>query len=200
MSIKWSPDSLHYPSTAREYEKAIVKEASKVFHEEGRSALMKALVYHGFRSKKSPEELKKIGISYPYRTPLTAKTDIKEVLRQLGFRTDYPVITYSLEDPHRLYIYVTVYRLDICGWATRSPEAVLFPLEIAIEEENRKIPLDKRLKFLEDRYGKPMFATLNLKLSAVVLYMHPANICTKRIRIRPKEIIDIEYCTGEKSR
>jgi len=150
--------------------------------------LVEAVVYHGFRSHKKVEVLKKQGFEYYHSSRAEAERDVREILERFGFEMPFGGVKAG-ESPNRWHIYVTVFPEGICSYARRSPEAVTLTLE-AVGKFSREEIED----LVSEKYGVPLVAVLRLKLEARRIVDSPFNVDTGRSVIKPSEILGIIDC------
>lgn len=145
-------------------------------------------VYHGFRSFSSPEEIKNNGLRRPFVTWHEFYDHIRDAAAYFAGNNpaiydkymDFIISHFMMWYRSKATIFVTTgpggtaFTLSAkesasgaelaCGWASRYPEAIWngFTWLSRSPEINMAVPDEAMFVYLNQRYGKPMWAELNL--------------------------------------
>lgn len=151
-------------------------------------------LYHGMRSKKSPEQIKKEGFC-AYSTPIDEKKNIVDALRYFG-KEKLPTTEgrkgdrvrgaiREIKEPERRVVWATTNKDAPCAWWSRSnPEHISLTLS-QIDIEPEKID-----KYLREKFGNNCY---NVKLK-ITSRGGSSNFNTGINCIPPNLIDKVEEC------
>jgi len=147
------------------------------------------VLYHGFRSKLSPEEIKERGVC-TFKTSEEAVKVLEEALSYFGKRWTEKTrqFAYEISRPERRVIWTTIYEDAACGWARVNPEIVYLTLYWAGVKE------DDIFDYLRRRFGRPYYVETNIHPTLRRIYGLPTDISLGRTCILPEEIVEVYPC------
>lgn len=167
--------------------------ASKYIKEGRLRETIPVVAYHGFRSKKSIDDIQKSGVGYYHRSMNEAKKDIDEALDHFGKEhpdEEYGYIGGLEGSGSRWNIWVSLYEDAPDSWAKMSPEIVSVNLEF------NEIPVNDIMKYNSAKYGRPVVVKTIMDVSASSIFSNPSNINTGRNTISPNQILEIREVEG----